>query len=331
MIFWPEVVEQWQQEGLPSGRDPGEYFGVDALRRSLTVDLSLRLPPRVMHEDDDIILRRDENGVTHREKKGSYTPPAEIDFAIKGWDEWHAFRPRMVAAEARIPPDWRARYDADRAANSLLLYKNPDPCWAVFKVLGYVPTLLKMAEDAELVTDMVGVFTDLIIGQYELLEGKGLRFDVAWFNSDICYRGGMSFSPRMYEHLLLPYHQRLTAYFAARNMPTVFHTCGDVRQLLPLYIRAGVRGIHPLEARAGNDVRDLCHLYGMQMVFIGNISVDCLSEGKEATEREIRGKVPIAKEGGAYVFHSDHSIPPTVCMENYRYALQLAQECGRIR
>jgi len=200
----------------------------------------------------------------------------------------------------------------------------------VFKLLGYAPTLLKMAEEPDLVADMCGVFTDLIIGQYELLTGKGLRFDVAWFNSDICYRGGMSFSPRMYERILLPYHQRLTAYFAARGMPTVFHTCGDVRQLLPLYLRAGVRGIHPLEARAGNDVRELRRLYGTRVVFIGNISADRLSEGREAIEREIRDKVPIAKEGGAYVFHSDHSIPPTVSMDNYRYALDLAAECGRV-
>ena len=331
MIFWPETAERWRGEGLPAESDPGEHFGVDAFRRSLVVDLSLGIEPQVVREDEHVILRRDKNGVTHMEKKGSYTPPIEVDFAVKGWQEWRDYRPAMTPDERRIPADYRALYDADRTAHSLLLYKNPDPCWAAFKVLGYAGTLLKMAEEPDLVVDMMDVFTALIIGQYELLESKGLRFDVAWFNSDVCYRGGMSFSPLMYEHLLLPYHQRLTSFFGARGMPTIFHTCGDVRQMTPLYLRAGVRGLHPLEARAGNDVREFRQLYGSRMVFIGNISVDCLSEGREAIEREIRSKVPVAKEGGAYVFHSDHSIPPTVSMENYGYALQLAEECGRIR
>jgi len=48
-------------------------------------------------------------------------------------------------------------------------------------------------------------------------------------------------------------------------------------------------------------------------------------------EHEVRGKVTAAKANGAYVFHSDHSIPSMVSLENYRYTLRLAQEYGRIR
>jgi uroporphyrinogen decarboxylase len=330
MIFWPETVERWRQEGLPPETDPGAYFGVDSLRRSIVPDLTLQMEPRVVREDEHVIFRFDANGVTRMEKKGSYTPPVEVDFTIKGREDWLKVKPRMKPDESRIPPDYQERYDADRAVNSVLLYKNPDPCWATFKVLGYEQTLVKMAEDPEFVQDMLSTFTDLIIGLYEILEGRGLKFDVAWFNSDICYRSGMVFSPHMYERLVLPFHQRLTAYFKARGIPTVFHTCGNVQQLIPLYIKAGVRGLHPLEARAGNDVREFRHLYGNQMVFIGNISVDRLSESKEEVEAEICSKIPVDKEGGAYIFHSDHSIPPTVSLENYRYALQLAQEYGRI-
>ena len=330
MIFWPDTVERWQQEGLPPGTDPGAHFGVDALRRSVVPDLTLQMETRVIREDENAIYRVNANGVTLMEKKGSYTPPAQIDSTIKSKEDWLRVKPRMHADESRIPPDYQEKYDSDRAANSVLLYKNPDPCWAAFGVLGYENALIKMAEDPDLVQDMVSTFTDLIIGLYEILEGKGLRFDVNWLNSDVCYRNGMLFSPRMYEHMVLPHHQRLTAYFDARGMPTVFHTCGNVQQLVPLYIKAGVRGVHPLEARVGNDVREFRQLYGNRMVFFGNINVDKLSGSKEDIETEIRAKVPVAKQGGAYVFHSDHSIPPTVSMENYRYALELAEEYGRL-
>ena len=330
MIFWPETVERWRQEGLPPNADPGAYFGVDALRRSVVPDLTLQMEPRVIREDENAIYRINANGLTVMEKKGSYTPPAEIDSTVKSREDWLKVKPGMKPDESRIPPDYREKYASDRAANSVLLYKNSDPCWAAFKVLGYENALIKMAKDPEFVQDMFATFTDLIIGLYEILEGKGLTFDVNWLNSDVCYRNGMLFSPRMYERMVLPHHQRLTAYFDARGIPTVFHTCGNVQQMVPLYIKAGVRGVHPLEARVGNDVREFRQLYGNQMVFVGNINVDRLSGSKADVEAEIRGKVPLAKQGGAYVFHSDHSIPPTVSLENYRYALELAEECGRI-
>lgn len=33
-------------------------------------------------------------------------------------------------------------------------------------------------------------------------------------------------------------------------------------------------------------------------------------------------------EGGHYIFHSDHSVPPTISIENYRYAVEIAREIG---
>ncbi|MDO8587540.1 MAG: hypothetical protein Q7T82_10930 [Armatimonadota bacterium] len=46
-------------------------------------------------------------------------------------------------------------------------------------------------------------------------------------------------------------------------------------------------------------------------------------------EEEIRSKLAVAMRGGGYIFHSDHSVPPTVSFENYRYAMELVDEYGR--
>jgi len=54
-----------------------------------------------------------------------------------------------------------------------------------------------------------------------------------------------------------------------------------------------------------------------------------LSGTKEEIEREVRSKVLTAKEGGGYIFHSDHSIPPTVSWKNYQYAVKIANEYGK--
>jgi len=69
--------------------------------------------------------------------------------------------------------------------------------------------------------------------------------------------------------------------------------------------------------------------WGTQIAFIGNISVEALSGSWKQVEEEVGGKVVKAKEGGGYVFHSDHSVPPTVSWENYCHAVKVAREMGR--
>ncbi len=44
---------------------------------------------------------------------------------------------------------------------------------------------------------------------------------------------------------------------------------------------------------------------------------------------EVRSKVLIAKENGGYIFHSDHSVPPSVSLENYEYVLDLVKRYGK--
>jgi len=54
-----------------------------------------------------------------------------------------------------------------------------------------------------------------------------------------------------------------------------------------------------------------------------------LSSDKESIRKEVENKVSIAKEGGGYIFHSDHSVPPSVSLENYRFAIEVASEIGK--
>ncbi|MBU0715474.1 MAG: hypothetical protein KJ964_08975, partial [Verrucomicrobia bacterium] len=87
--------------------------------------------------------------------------------------------------------------------------------------------------------------------------------------------------------------------------------------------------IQPLEARAGNDVRKLKKEYGSDIAFFGNINMDVLARGiAREIEAEVVSKVMVAKEGGGYIFHSDHSVPPTVSFESYRLAVDLARKHG---
>lgn len=100
--------------------------------------------------------------------------------------------------------------------------------------------------------------------------------------------------------------------------------------LIPDLIEVGVTALNPLEAKAGMGIRELKEKYYDKLAFIGNIDVRKLSGTLKDVKEEFMSKVPIAAEGG-YVLHSDHSILPSVPLENYRYLLKLNEKFGRYK
>jgi uroporphyrinogen decarboxylase len=77
------------------------------------------------------------------------------------------------------------------------------------------------------------------------------------------------------------------------------------------------------------DVRKLKAEFGNAITFYGNIDVRKLSGTRADIEEEISSKVPVAMKDGGYIFHSDHSVPPTVSWENYCYAIELLDRYGK--
>ncbi len=96
-----------------------------------------------------------------------------------------------------------------------------------------------------------------------------------------------------------------------------------------MLIEAGITCLQPLEVKAGLDVRDLKKQYAGKVIFMGNIDVRELSKTKKHIEQEIKKKIPVAKVGGGYIYHSDHSVPSTVSFENYKFAMELIKKYGR--
>ena len=70
---------------------------------------------------------------------------------------------------------------------------------------------------------------------------------------------------------------------------------------------------------------DLKKKYGKRLAFYGNINEKKMTGPLDELEEEIRSKVEIAKDGG-YIFHSDHSIPPEVSFERYKWIIETARK-----
>lgn len=54
-----------------------------------------------------------------------------------------------------------------------------------------------------------------------------------------------------------------------------------------------------------------------------------MSLGGEALEKEVIEKITFAKNGGGYIYHSDHSIPDNVSFSSYSRVISRAKEYGK--
>jgi uroporphyrinogen-III decarboxylase len=106
----------------------------------------------------------------------------------------------------------------------------------------------------------------------------------------------------------------LVGFFTERGLPVVYHSDGDLRRVMDLLIETGIRCLQPLEAKAGMDLLEMKRLYGDRLVFMGNIDFEAIARGDEEAEAEIELKVGRGKQGGGYIYHSDHSVPPKISL-----------------
>ena len=78
------------------------------------------------------------------------------------------------------------------------------------------------------------------------------------------------------------------------------------------------------------DVVQLKKDFGEKLAFMGGIDVRAMANpDPRVIENEIKTKIPFAKKGGGYIYHSDHSIPNNVSFQQYERTLQLVRQYGK--
>jgi uroporphyrinogen decarboxylase len=131
----------------------------------------------------------------------------------------------------------------------------------------------------------------------------------------------------MYRSLVKPVHKRACDWAHARGVKVKLHSCGDIRPFVPDLIEIGVDMLNPVEVKAGMEPVALKEKYGRSLGFHGGLNV-ALFDHPDKLWEEMRRVVPVMKKGGGYIAGSDHSIPQSFSLENFREFVRLAKELG---
>lgn len=336
-MFWPETIKRWYGEGLPKDVDIHDYFQLDPLEHFFPVfDCTFQAKPEIVEEDENHVIRRNEYGALIKEFKlgDSFSPSVMQKPAILNRKDWEQMSVSLSVDESRCTRhEMISRTHDCRNKGVFVTIETIEPFWFVLhNTMGYEHGLYMMAAEPELIGEMITTYTDFSIGMLELCFKKGLFADALFLYSDLCSKSGLLFSPATFRKLALPSLKLFADFCKKHDLFFFWHSDGNVSDLIPQLIEIGVDAIHPLEARAGNDVREYKRSFGDSICFIGNIDADVVATGdRSAIEREVAEKIPVAKEGGGYIYHIDHSVPPTVSLTSYQFLLEMVRKYGNYK
>ena len=325
---WEGTLSRWKQEGMPVNADWRDYFSIDKLE-SIGVDISPRLPIKVIEENDRYIISTSSWGVTTKQWKEEDSTPEFLDFQIASSDAWAEAKKRMAFSPDRIPWDLLKNnfefWKADGRWTQALFWFGFDVThsWMV----GTETLLIALLEEPDWVRDMFDTYLNASIACFDAIWDAGYHFDeIIWYD-DMGYKGTPFFSNAIYRDLLQPFHRRAVEWAHNHGIYAHLHSCGDIMPLIPDVLDTGIDCLNPLEVKSGMDALALKRDYGDRLVLHGGVNA-VLWDNKEAILAEIERRIPILKENGGYIFSSDHSIPNSVSAANFKEIVAAVKRFG---
>lgn len=342
--LWRSTIERWKKEGLPDFSTEPEvedYLGFEMTR--FCPDLGPQFPREILERNQEYVVEKNSFGEIVRNRRDYSTTPQIIESPVKSPKDWKWFKKRLGPNKSRAiswrgmtvkkeASGWQDEFQRFRRAyreRKFILYCASIGYGAIERYVGSERLLMAVATQPEWTKEMYIAQAELVIGMFDLMQEEGFEFDGAFLSDDLGYRNGPLFSPRHYKEQLFPADKMICGYFNKKDIPVILHSDGDVRPLIPYFIKAGFSCLQPLEVKSGMDVRDLKRTYGKELALMGGIDARAMAHpDPKVIEQEIRTKFEVAKDGGGYIYHSDHSIPHSVSFQRYNRLIGLVHKYG---
>jgi len=352
--FWEDTVTSWSDSGAEEliskedtvlnhdgknnvGLSLQNSFGFDI--NLMHLDNSFRLDAKLLGNDGEKFTVKDRCGYTADKFIGKSRTLHMYDHVTQSREDWDRNKKRLVVdidEFSRIDdapffmryepsPTWEEasrRFQNLYSKNKYTMLSSYGPVEASWRHRGYTEFLMDTVLDESLIGEMFEMHTNLIIETLKKGFEYGIVPDGYFLVEDLGHTRGLLFSPKIYKKLVFPCHRKLGDFLHSNNIDFLMHSCGKVKELIPFFIDAGLDVLQAIEAKADQHIAKLKKEFKNDMAYMGNIDVRKLSGSKEDIDSEINEKIIPAMKGGGYIYHSDHSIPPEISLENYIYLMK---------
>lgn len=342
-FFWSGFLRQYRAH-MPEGFDPYRHFDLDYVVVTPNMDPKIR-PFEVLSQSEEEVVVKTGFGATIR-RCGDAPMPHYEAFSVAEPDQMADFQfddpadPRRFYQGgddqingvgdvlARNLPPWDERVDA--YVDDFAVFGSVcEPFEYLWRCVGSENALYWISTHRTLLeefVDRIGQFV-LAFAKAQIEAGRG-RLCGMYLWGDVAYVKGMLFSPKHWREILKPHVKAIIDLCRQHDLMTVYHGCGNARDIFDDLVQIGLDAYNPLEAKSGLDVVELKKSYAGKLAFVGNVDVRVLEQGDpHAIRQMVRHKLQAAR-GGGWVFQSDHSITSQVKPESYELALRTVRELG---
>ena len=183
-------------------------------------------------------------------------------------------------------------------------------------VIGLEDTMKMVTEDRDLLDHLLDISATWCAKFCAAAVSNGVDF--VWTADDVAFKTGLFIPPALMREMWLPRLQRIHQPALAAGKPVMFHSDGNVDELVPMLLEAGVDCLNPLDPY-GVDYRTLKRRFGDRLCLSGNIDIEFpLAHGTPAdVEKDVKAHMEALKPGGGYVCGSSHSIVNYIPHDNY--------------
>ena len=193
---------------------------------------------------------------------------------------------------------------------------------------GFQDFLIDLVINERFVRELIG----MIMGYTTKVMEEALSYDIDGFflMDDWGQQEGLLMSPEMWRTYFKPGMERLFRMVKDRGILLFFHSCGDIRALIPELIEMGVDVLNPFQPEV-MDVYAIKREYGERLSFYGGIGTqELLPRGTpEDVKADVRKKIRLLGKGGGYMLAPAHAVQADVPVDNVLAMVEAAREQRR--
>jgi len=352
--FWHETLLKWAKEGHLDediARNWGDGNGADAQISEIlgfdgnyysTFSPNTWIKPGFESKviktlDDGSKHLFNHEGVVILVKEGTNSIPAEIDYTLKGRDDWEReYKHRFTWDEERLT-NTRVRIGTTTVPfteGGLEQLKNEDrdewiglDCGSLFgrirNILGVENSAYLYSDDEELFDEIVKTSADLCYRGVEEALATGAKFDFAHFWEDICFKNGPLISPNVFKEKVGPHYKRITKLLNEHGINIISLDCdGLIDHLIPTWLENGVNTMFPIEVGTWDaSIAPWREKYGKDIRGVGGMNKNIFARDRSAVDEEVARLEKLIRLGG-YIPCPDHRIAPDAKWELVQYYCQ---------
>lgn len=330
--YWHENFTEWEmfaKNGITSNAEADIFFNFDRIAAvGGNIWMSPTFPPKVIEDRGDTVVRLDSNGIwVEMPKDGHSTIPIYLRASIVTPDDWErekelrfqrgtdARKVNVEALRKAYPPD-RDFPVGVHCGSMIGVIRNMLTFEGIaYAIYDYPDMLEDMVETACL---LVEDFLDQVLGQID--------FDYASGWEDICFKSGPIVTLDFFNQVVVPRYKRIGDKLHQHGIDLWYTDCdGDVRPLMPGFLKAGINCLFPFEVNSCCHPGELLDKYQGQLRIMGGVDKMALGKGPAAIKAYLESLAPYVERGG-YIPFCDHRCPPNVTQEDYLYYLDLKEK-----